>query len=119
MKTPIDYQVIHENGQPKYAVVPYEDFLDLLETLEASKHYKPKSKNNVPHDVAMSVLTENISAIKAWRQYKKYTQSALAKKLDITQAALAQLENKPGPLRESTLTRVAKALGIKREQLDI
>ena len=107
MNTHIEFQTIKgENGEPAFVVVPYADFVKLYTQKEGL----------IPHDV-VSATVDGATPMKAWREYLGLTQAAVAARLDITQAAFAQLETSVHP-RKSTLRRVAGALGLALEQLD-
>ncbi|HIF03045.1 MAG TPA: XRE family transcriptional regulator [Nitrospinaceae bacterium] len=105
MNTPIDFQVIEENGKPAFAVIPYKEFLRLVEP-----------EPTIPHEVVSMTIREELSLITAWRKYMGLSQVEVAKRMGITQAALSQIEhaerNKP-----KTLKQIAKALDLTIEQL--
>jgi transcriptional regulator with XRE-family HTH domain len=52
----------------------------------------------------------------AWREHFGLTQSEVASRIGITQAAYAQMERVKNP-RKATLEKVAEALGLEAEQL--
>ena len=107
MNEHIEFQTIKgENGEPAFVVVPYADFVKLYTHKEGL----------IPHDV-VSATVDGATPMKAWREYLGLTQAEVAARLDITQAAFAQLETSAHP-RKSTLRRVAGALGLALEQLD-
>ena len=110
MTTHIDYQTILENGTPKFAVVPFDQFKDLL---KMTRHVEP----TIPHEV-VSATVDGLSPVKAWREYLKLTQSDIATRLDISQSAFAQMERPDANLRISSLQKLADAMGIVTEQLD-
>lgn len=108
MNTPIEFQTIKgEDGQPAFVVVPYKEFLRLYTTQEML----------IPHEVVSSTV-DGASPIRAWRDYLGLTQTAVAERMGISQAAYAQMEAPDVRPRKSTLRRVAAALGIAMEQLD-
>lgn len=107
MNAHIEFQTIKgANGEPAFVVVPYADFVKLY----------AKEEGLIPHDV-VSATVDGITPMKAWREYLGLTQAEVAGRLEITQAAFAQLENSAKP-RKSTLRRVATALGLAFEQLN-
>lgn len=107
MNARTEFQTIKgANGEPAFVVVPYADFVKLY----------AKEEGLIPHDV-VSATVDGIMPMKAWREYLGLTQAEVAGRLEITQAAFAQLENSTKP-RKSTLRRVAAALGLAFEQLD-
>lgn len=71
----------------------------------------------VPNEVVGMMVKQDMSPIKAWREYLGFTQAEIAAKLGISQAAYAKQENSKHP-RESTKQKIAKALGITFEQID-
>ncbi|WP_448215005.1 helix-turn-helix domain-containing protein [Endozoicomonas sp. 2B-B] len=107
MNIPTDVQIITHSGKPAFAVVPYDQWLQL--TGQATEAY-------FPHEVVGFQL-QGLSLITAWRKYKKLTQTQLADRLGISQSAMAQIENTESPT-ERTLSRVAQALGITVKQLE-
>lgn len=96
------------DGKPAFVVVPYSDFV---------RQYG-RENQLIPNEVVGGVLRDNQTPMRAWREYLRLTQAEVAERLDITQAAYAQLETSARP-RKSTLRRVADALGLAIEQLDV
>ena len=108
-KPQIAYQTIKDAvGAIQYVIVPYEDFLRLQRKEEAW----------VPNEVVERVIISKTTPIRAWREHLGLTQTQVAEKMAISQAALTQLEAADARPRKSTLRRVAQALGIQLEQLD-
>lgn len=105
MNTPIDFQIIKENGKPAFAVIPYKEFLRLVEP-----------EPTIPHEVVSMTLREDMSLIKAWRKYLRLSQKEVAKRMGITQAGLSQIENSERHKPE-TLNHIAKALDLDLDQL--
>lgn len=100
-------QILHDrDGNPEFAVIPYQDYLD---------RYVPKS--TVPHAV-VSDIVDGATPIRAWRDYLGFTQTEVAKRLGISQSAYAQMEAAERP-RAATLERVAEAFSITADQLDL
>jgi DNA-binding XRE family transcriptional regulator len=107
MKTPTNIQYIEQNGKPVFAVIPYDEYIKLL----------PSEKVTIPHEVVGLVIKKGMNLVKAWRTYLGITQSEIAKKAGITQAALSQMENTENTLRTATLEKLAKAMGLSVDQL--
>ncbi|MFN8439654.1 MAG: helix-turn-helix transcriptional regulator [Caldilineaceae bacterium] len=105
----ISFQTIKDaSGAIQYVVVPYEDFLRL----------GSRQEHGVPNAVAEKVLIGKLTPIRAWREQLGLTQTEVAARMGISQAAFAQIEAPEAKPRKSTLRRVAQALGIQLEQLD-
>ena len=64
------------------------------------------------------VIITKLTPIRAWCEHLGLTQTEVAARMEISQAAFAQLEVPEARPRQSTLRRVAQALGIQLEQLD-
>ena len=112
MSAHTDPQIINdESGNPAFAVIPYADYLELVE---------PDYDDNVtiPHEV-ISANIDGDSMIKAWREHLGLTQAELAKRAGISQPALAKVEKPDATPRRKTLKKLADALGIELAQLDI
>ncbi len=106
-----DTQIILQNGKPAFAVIPWDEYQDLINTKKEIDH-----DVWIPHEVVKQVAVENVSIIKAWREYFELTQKELATKAGIAQSALARLEKSSSTPRTSTLKKLAKAMGISPEQ---
>jgi DNA-binding XRE family transcriptional regulator len=105
----LSYQTIKDaNGAIQYVVVPYADFLRLSSKLETA----------VPNEVVERVIMGKLTPIRAWREHLGLTQSEVAARMEISQAAFAQIESPGARPRKTTLRRVAQALGVQLEQLD-
>ena len=109
MKEHTDVQIIKQGGRPIFAIVPYDDWLELT-------HSEPE-EIYIPHEVVGLQLKQGLSLIAAWRKYRKLTQVALSKKLGISQPALAQIEKEGSKTKRHTLEKLAAALDVDVEQL--
>ncbi|RJP59892.1 MAG: helix-turn-helix domain-containing protein [Deltaproteobacteria bacterium] len=107
MKIPTNIQYIEQDGKPVFAVIPYDEYIKLL----------PSEDVTIPHEVVGLVIKKGMNLVKAWRTYLGITQSEIAKKAGITQAALSQMENTENTLRTATLEKLAKAMGLSVDQL--
>lgn len=105
MNRPIDLQIIKENGKPAFAVIPYNEFLRLVEP-----------EPTIPHKVVSMTIRDGLSLITAWRKYLKLSQVEVAKRMGITQAGLSQIEHSERH-KPATLKQIAKALDLTIEQL--
>jgi len=108
MKIPTNIQYIEQNGKPAFAVIPYDEYIKLL----------PSEDVTIPHEVVGLVIKKGMNLVKAWRTHLGLTQSEIAKKAGITQAALSQMENTENTLRTATLEKLAKAMNLSVDQLN-
>ncbi len=107
-----DPQIIIQNGKPAFAVIPWDEYQKLINTQVTSD----ESDVWFPNEVVKANVRGD-SLIKAWREYFKLTQAELAAKAGMKQSSLARLEKSTTNPRKSTLTKLAKAMGIEIEQL--
>jgi DNA-binding XRE family transcriptional regulator len=117
----IKIQTIYQSGAPAFVVLPYEDFAR-EHPAEAAQirplHPRIPEGDAVPHEVVSKHLDQDITYLRAWREYLGLTQAEVAEKAGITQAALSQMENGESRLRKATKGKLARAMGINLEQLD-
>lgn len=108
MNAPTNIQIINgPNGAPAFVVIPYEDYIV----------NRVKGEALIPHAVISSTV-DGLSPVRAWREHLGLTQAEVAARLGISQSAYAQQENSDR-LRKASTIRIAEALGITTEQLDI
>ena len=110
MNVLINHQIIEKDGQPLFVLVPYEEYLSLVESDAAV---------TIPHDVVERHILRRMSLVRAWREYKGLSQQGVAEKLGISQSAYSQMEKPDANLRKSTLAKLASALELSPEQLVI
>jgi len=119
MIEPTRIQTIYQSGMPAFVVLPFIDF--------AREHPKeaalivPKSPwvpdSGVPHAVVGLTIKQDMTLLRAWREYLGLTQAEVAEKAGITQAALSQMESGESKLRKATRIKLAGAMGLNAEQL--
>lgn len=104
--------ILDEEGRPAFAVVP---FLEYQALVAHSRRGKLQREVLIPHEV-ISLMVDGASAARAWREHLALTQATVAKRMKISQAALAQIEAATRP-RKATREKLAAALRISVEQL--
>ncbi len=112
MSVHTDPQIIIQNGKPAFAVIPWGKYQELIHNQTEADESEVWFPNEV---VKANVRGETLA--KAWREYFKLTQKELAEKAGMKQSALARLENGNSKPRNSTLKKIAEALGIELDQL--
>lgn len=112
MKAPIEYRIGEEAGR-RVAIVPLEQFTALLERAGEAERL------TIPHEVASRHLVEGVSLLKAWREHLGLTQAALARRMGVSQAQVAQWERPGARPRHATLRKAAAALGLHVTQLTL
>lgn len=71
----------------------------------------------ISHDIVERHILEEVSLVRAWREFKKLSQQDVAKKMGISQSDYSQMEKPDAKLRTTTVTKIASALEISPEQL--
>ncbi|MCL2877080.1 MAG: helix-turn-helix domain-containing protein [Betaproteobacteria bacterium] len=71
----------------------------------------------IPLVVSKIANLEGKSLVRAWREYKGFSQADMAERMGISRPAYSQLEAKGANLRTTTVHRLAAALGVSWEQL--
>ncbi|SHL23475.1 prevent-host-death family protein [Desulfatibacillum alkenivorans DSM 16219] len=105
-------QIITQDGKPAFAVIPWEEYQELLENQLDSD----EADIRFPHEVVMANVRGDC-LIKAWREHLGLTQEELAKQAGIKQPALARLEKAESRPRKSTLKKLAGAMNITVDHL--
>jgi DNA-binding XRE family transcriptional regulator len=119
-------QIIEKNGKPEYAVIPYADYLRLLEAFEdkadaavvAEFHeaYRAGREFLVPAEILRRELAGE-SPIKLWRDHRGLTQQELADRAGISKPYLSQIESGKRQGTVETLVAIARALDVPLEVL--
>jgi DNA-binding XRE family transcriptional regulator len=116
-------QFIERNGKREYAVVPMELFAWLMRAAESLDDVAlfdaVKAADDgfrVPGAVAHAIL-DGTHPAKAWREYRGFTQDALAEKAGISKAYLSQIETGKRTGVAKTLKALASALGVTINEL--
>jgi DNA-binding XRE family transcriptional regulator len=119
-------QLIERDGKPEWAVLPYEEYLKLLEQaemLEDIRDYdsaKAALENGedelIPSEVVFALL-DGDNPIKVWREYRGLTQQQLADKAGISKPYLSQIETGKRTGTTEILSTIAKALDVSLDDV--
>ena len=121
-----DIQIIEREGKPEWAVLPYEEYLELLEQAELLEDIRDFERINaaiesgeeelIPSEV-VDALIDGENPVKVWREFRGLTQQQLADATGISKPYLSQIET--GKRRGSTdiLSALAKALKVTLEEV--
>ena len=113
MNTPTNHQILNHNGKPAFAVIPYAEYLRLVEYAGA----RPDEEVMLPHAVVKMSTLGGMSLIRAWREHLGLTQEEVARRMGISQPAYAKIEGGKTQPRIATCKRLAAAMGVEWEQL--
>lgn len=114
-------QVIEKNGTPEWAVIPYADYIRLLEEaeeLEDIRDYEAIKKaieageeELVPGELAFAIAYGE-NPIRVWREHRELTQVELAEKAGISKPYLSQIESGKRKGSAKVLSAIAQALNL-------
>lgn len=121
-------QFIEKNGKPEYAVLPYDEYQELIEELEtlqdirdfdaAVKEIKAGKDTPAPSEIVYRIL-DGVHPVRAWREHRELTLHALAEKCGVTDAALSQIENGKREPSVKLLKAIAEVLSVDLDDLVI
>ncbi|MDX8412764.1 MAG: helix-turn-helix transcriptional regulator [Mariprofundales bacterium] len=123
----MNVQIIENNGQPEYAVLPYADFTALMALAEEAADIQ--SANNIVHDIATGneevvssefttrLLKDGASPLREWRKYRGITQSELSTMVGVSQTAIGGFECGTKRPSVTTLRKLADALRLSADDL--
>ena len=119
-------QLIERNGKPEWAVLPYEEYLRLVEQAEmledirdydASKAAIERGDEElIPAEVVFAIL-EGKNPVKVWREFRNLTQQQLAEAVGISKPYLSQIENDKRSGKTEVITAIASALNVSVDEL--
>lgn len=119
-------QLIERDGKPEWAVLPYEEYLALLEQAEeledirdydaAKAALKRGEDELIPGEVVHAIL-DGENPIKVWREYRGLTQQQLADKAGISKPYLSQIETGKRKGATDILSAIAKALDVSLDDV--
>ncbi len=119
-------QLIERGGKPEWAVLPYEEYLTLLEQaemLEDIRDYdaaKAALENGedelIPSEVVFAIL-DGENPIKVWREYRGLTLKQLAEAAGISKPYLSQIETGKRKGTTEILSAIAKALDVSLDEV--
>ena len=116
----MNIQIIERNGNPEWAVIPYEEYLRLVEEAEMLSDVRDydaaledieQGEELVPSEVVYAIL-DGENPIRVWREYRGYTQKELAESAGISKPYLSQIETGKRTGTTEVLSAIASALDL-------
>lgn len=106
-----DYQIINDkSGKPAFVVIPYEDF----------KRFQEETADKtltLPNEVVGKTVMEEMSLLRAWREYKGINETDMARKMGVPLSEYQSIEECKH-LHETHLEAAADVLGIDARLLN-
>ncbi|ODV42365.1 XRE family transcriptional regulator [Cupriavidus sp. UYMMa02A] len=118
-----EIQFIERDGHREFAVVPIEVWdhvKHLIEDLDDAALFDAVKSGDDGFRVPAAVLDAELAGdhpIKAWRDYRRITQDALASAAGLSKPYLSQIENRKRDGTVDVLQRIAAALGVPMDIL--
>lgn len=116
-------QIIEKNGKPEWAVLPYEEYLHLLDATEDAEDlvlYKEamarQDEELIPSEVVNRIL-DGESPFKVWREYRGLSQEQLAKAAGLSKPYISHIESGKRVGTIESLQAIAKALKVSIDLL--
>ena len=121
-----EIQIIERDGEPEWAILPYEEYLKLIEQAELledirdfdeiSAAIERGDEELIPAEVVNAIL-DGRNPIKVWREFRGLTQQQLANVVRISKPYLSQIEAGKRTGTTDVLAAIAKALDVSLEQV--
>jgi DNA-binding XRE family transcriptional regulator len=121
-----EIQIIERDGKPEWAVLPYEEYLKLLEQAEmledirdfdAAKAALENGEDElIPAEVIFAIL-DGENPIKVWREYRGLTQQQLADAAGISKPYLSQIETGKRKGTTEILSAIVKVLDVSLDDV--
>lgn len=121
-----EIQIIEREGKPEWAVLPYEEYLELVKQAEMLEDIRDFDRISaaidsgeeelIPSDVVYAIL-DGENPIKVWREYRGLTQQQLADKAGISKPYLSQIETGKRKGTMDILSAIAKALDVSLDDV--
>lgn len=116
-------QIIEQNGEPAFAVIPIAEWRCIAERLEdlddaaeiAAIRSDP-TRRRVPGEVIRAIL-DGMSPARAWREHRGLTQKALAERAGLAAGYLSQIEAGRRQGTVGILSRLARVLEVDLDDL--
>lgn len=119
-------QIIKKDGKPEYAVIPYQEYRQLLEDARmladirafdsAKKAIDSRDEELIPADVVDRLL-DGDNPVRVWREYRGLSAAGLAKACGVTAAAISQIESGKRRPSVTLLKKIAHTLDVDLESL--
>lgn len=111
-------QIIEKNGKPEYVVLPYDEYVRLVEAAEDASDASAEidTADAVPAAIVDRLLAGE-SPVRVWREHRGLTQQQLADLASISKPYLSQIETGERDGSATILSQIARALGVALDDI--
>ena len=114
-------QIIYQNDQPAFVVVPYDEWLASIDEDQADEMALQQARaeddgTRYPQEV-IDRLADGEQPIKVYREFHGMTQEQLAKKADVTKVYISQLERGERNMSNKLRAKMASILDVDHDAL--
>lgn len=122
----MNVQVIEQDGRPEWAVIPYTDYLQLMERLEQADEVRAYDQAKAElvageDETIPAALVDRLGAgespLRVWRDHRGLSQQALADLAGVSKSYVCQLEAGTRSGAIGTLRALAGALRVDVDDL--
>ena len=119
-------QVIEKDGDPEWAVIPYQVYIQLVEDAEMlqdirdydeAKQAIAEGEELIPSSITFAIL-DGRNPIQVWREYRGLAEEALAQAAHVTLAELVQIEKSQALSASPQLYAIGQALGLTLDDIE-
>lgn len=115
-------QKIYKNKQPEFLVLPIKEYQNLISYMEDFQDIQEikaqiaENEETFPIEVAQALI-EGHHPVKVFREYRKISQSDLAKGIGVSKQYISQIENRDSVGPTKIMKSIAKHLNLDLEDL--
>lgn len=116
----MNVQIIEKDGNPEWAVIPYKEYLHLIEEAEMLQDIGDydlaieaieQGEELIPSEVTYAIL-DGENPIRVWRENRGLTQRQLSEAAGISKPYLSQIESGKRTGTMEVLSAIANALNL-------
>ena len=120
-------QIIEREGKPECAVLPYDEYLKLVELAEdvrnlaeakrATLELSSGEDETIPVETVHRLMAGNDHPLKIWREYRQLTQEVLGATAGVGKSYISQIESGSKFGSAKVLKALAEALQVDVDDL--
>lgn len=122
----MNMQIIERKGKPEYAVLPYDDYLHLLEdarmledlrAYDQAKATLARGEDELVPAQVVDRLLDDDNPVRVWREYRALTQAQLGELAGVSISTISYIESGTRQPSVSVIKSIASALRVDIDEL--